>query len=161
MRTRRDFLVNSTAVLVSPYLHASLAQSAPAQNVFTNASLGAYQQGILTKAQFEARMGSLFMIFVDESNVLYTRLRAVTPYTAKAATKLPGRLIFPRPSLPAPPRQIEAFTLVFDSDKPLPEQNSYLVDHATLGRFVIFLVPGFSPTGSPICTSVFSNFVEA
>ena len=161
MRTRRDFLVNSTAVLVSPYLHASLAQSAPAQDVFTNASLGAYQQGILKQAQFEARTGSLFMIFLDESNVLYTRLRAVKPYTTKAATRMPGRLIGPRAWLAATSRQIESFTLVFDCDKPLPEQNSYIVDHATLGRFVVFLVPGTSSAGSPICTSVFTTFVEA
>jgi hypothetical protein len=159
MANRRSFLLTSTAALASACIPAGFAQPSR-QDAFTNASLGAYRQGLLTQSQFERRTGSLFMIFLDETEVLYTRLRSVTPYEP-SPPKPAGRVVSPRTAVLSSTRQVNAFTLLFDCDRPLPAQDSYIVDHATLGRFVMFLVPGASPAGDPICTAVFSTFAEA
>ncbi len=101
------------------------------------------------------------MVLVEGGDALYTRLRSVKSDPVKPPAKIVGRLVTPKIPVRTLTRQVDAFSLTFDSDRPLPAQGSYTVDHATLGRFVMFLVPGTSPSGSPTCSSVFTSFSEA
>lgn len=161
MHNRRKFLVTSSALLAGITLRTGLAQRLASEDTFTNATLGAYQQGILTQPQFEHRIGSLFMFFSNTMDVVYARLRSVTPYELNAPAKLPGRMVTPHAPIRSLTRQVNTFTLLFDCENQLPAQKSLIADHATLGRFVMFLVPGTSSSGTPTCSSVFTNFAEA
>lgn len=160
MHDRRHFLLNSTALLAAVTTRGAFAQQAATEDAFSNATLGAYQQGILTQTQFEHEIGSLFMFFIKTTDVIYARLRSVTPYEGRPPANLTGRIITPRRATSSFTRQVNTFTLLFDCENPLPEQKSLIIDHATQGRFVMFLVPGTSSTRTPTCSGVFTTFAE-
>ncbi len=130
------------------------------KNVFSSGFLGAFDQGLMTQANFEKQLGSLFMMFLDDSSVVYMRLVSVTenkPPVAAARATTPVRAA----KTSAKPPVVVSFTVRFKAETPLQKQGSYIVDHGTLGRFTLFVVPGFDEVGAPTCSAVFSSLQKA
>ena len=154
MSTRRKFIVLSAAALSSAALPKHLLAERLGGPVFSNASIGAYEQGLMTPATFENLVGSEFRIFLEDYAVANLRLNSVTnkvfgptPERLKTRQASP-KLIVPRGadlSISAAATQPTFFQLHFgvSGGRSFP-QDSYLLDHGTLGRFVAFLVPGDS-----------------
>jgi len=155
MPSRRYFLATSAAVFTAATLPKSLFAERLGGNVFTNGSLGAYAQGILSQANFEAQVGSIFKAFLDNDEVAYLRLQTVTGTSTPATpVKVPLRgNVIPAvrvPTLSSP--QITSFQLSFSTGGAAFDQGTYLLDSATLGRFACFLVPG----GGGSCGATFA-----
>jgi hypothetical protein len=53
-----------------------------------------------------------------------------------------------------------SFSVLFSCDAPV-QQQTYLLDHGTLGRFSVFLVPGAGAGGQPTCTASFNYLTSA
>jgi hypothetical protein len=166
MNSRRDFLVTSSALLAGAAFPKALFAQRIGGEVFTNASLGAYTQGLLTQVNFEKVIGSVFTTFLDNGAAAYLLLRAVTASTTSVATASTTQQLTVSPRLTAvlPPRNPAAaaqqptnFQLHFNITGPAFPQDTYLLDHGTLGRFAAFLVPG--STGK--CTASFCYFQNA
>jgi hypothetical protein len=80
-----------------------------------------------SKATFEPYVGNVFRIFYpDSSNAVTTTLVSVTDIGPVPDKKDKAR---------------ECFMLKFRGTETLP-QNTYWIEHAQLGRFQLFLVPG-------------------
>jgi hypothetical protein len=146
MPSRRHFLATSTAAIAVATLPTPLFAERLGGEVFTNGSLGAYAQGILSQANFESRLGSIFKAFLDNDKVAYLRLQTVTGTSASSTPPLPtqGRVSLSQarraPTFNSP--QITSFQLSFSTGGAIVTQGSYLLDNDTLGRFACFLVPG-------------------
>jgi len=156
MPSRRCFLATSAAAFTAATLPKSLLAERLGGNVFTNGSLGAYAQGILSQANFEAQVGSIFEAFLDNDEVAYLRLQTVT-----GTSSAPTPPIQPRsranfvPAVRVPTvssLQITSFQLSFSTGGAVFDQGTYLLDSATLGRFACFLVPG----GEGSCGATFA-----
>ena len=161
VNTRRRFLASS-ALTVFAISHPGLMLGQQAdKNVFSGGFLGAFDQGLMTQGNFEKQLGSLFMMFLDDQSVSYMRLISVMenkPPTVPVRAKASGRTA--KTSEKATPIVV-SFTARFKADKPLEEQGSYVIDHGTLGRFTLFLVPGIDEAGAPTCSAVFSRLQKA
>lgn len=87
MSTRRRFLALSSAGVVSTLAPVRLLAQATSKRgpaVFSNATLGAYQQGELTFARFQSVLGSSFRAFLDDGSTVDLMLLTVTPVTPGA-----------------------------------------------------------------------------
>ncbi len=157
MSTRRHFLAVTAATITLAALPKSLFAERLGGDVFTNASLGAYGQGLLTQATFEKHIGSVFTAFLDDDGVGYLTLEKVvaqpTGTNASSQLRLPG-------SSATVQLQITSFHLTF-STKAVFSQGTYLLDHGILGRFAAFLVPGDSVKGNGSCGATFSYLTGA
>jgi hypothetical protein len=146
MPSRRCFLVTSAAAITAVAFPKSLLAERLGGEVFTNGSLGAYAQGILSQANFEAHMGSTFKAFLDNDEVAYLVLQAVTGTNSSSTISV--RLLSRVNSIPALRRptsnapEITSFQLSFNTGGAVFSQGTYLLDSVTLGRFACFLVPG-------------------
>jgi hypothetical protein len=166
MSNRRQFLASSAAAVTMAALPSSLFAERMGGKVFTNASLGAYAQGTMTQETFEGVVGSSFKIFLDDFRAAQLRLLSVTPLGAAAATATNNAapVIKTRASVGrgtvapvAPPKQqVTGFYLTFSIVGEAFPQDSYLLDHGTLGRFAVFLVPG----GTGNCTATFCQLTS-
>lgn len=163
MATRRQFLASTSAVCAIAALPKSLLAQRLGGQVFTNASLGAYQQGLLTMENFKAVIGSTFKAFLDDASVAYLTLESVTATPAPPAPANPGAppsqdgstsmLRFARPVQ----AEGDSFSLSFATGNTAIAQDTYLVDHGTMGRFAVFLVPGSAQSqGNLTCTATFN-----
>jgi hypothetical protein len=147
MKNRRQFLVASSLAAVAAAVPKSLfamEQQRLGGDVFSNASLEPYLQGEMTQANFEKVVGSTFTIFLDNDQVDYLRLRSVTSGSdamTNASTK-PVTAAAQKAKLATAALQPTSFLLHFDFGGPGFPQDSYLLDHGTMGRFALFLVPG-------------------
>jgi hypothetical protein len=153
MNSRRQFLLTSTAAIAGVTLPRVLFAQRIGGAVYTNASLGAYGQGLLTQANFEKVIGSVFSIFLDNYTAGNLLLRAVTSSAASTApnserqqavnTMRPiGEPVLPPRVIGKTAQQPISFQLHFNISGPSFGQDTYLLDHGTLGRFAAFLVPG-------------------
>jgi hypothetical protein len=153
MNSRRQFLLASTAAIAGATLPRGLFAQRIGGSVYTNASLGAYTQGLLTQANFEKVVGSVFSLFLDNYVADSLLLRAVTssPTSAVASSAAEQAVSAIRPigGPILPPRTIGkvaqqpiSFQLHFNVSGASFGQDTYLLDHGTLGRFAAFLVPG-------------------
>lgn len=153
MNSRRQFLLASTAAIAGATLSRNLFAQRIGGAVYTNASLGAYTQGLLTQANFEKVVGSVFSLFLDNYAADNLLLRAVTssptPASASNAAGQAISTIRPIGAPTLPPRTIGkaaqqpmSFQLHFNVSGVAFGQDTYLLDHGTLGRFAAFLVPG-------------------
>jgi hypothetical protein len=167
MSNRREFLTASAAVFTSSVLPHSLSAQRPGERVggevFTEASLGIYAQGQLTRQRFEELVGSLFMAFLDNSAVAYMRLTHVSefgPMDVTASSARPANLHAMQAwnGLPAAGHTpvVTSFHLTFNTGGQVFKQGSYLVDHGRLGRFAMFLVPGTGTGSAATCGATFS-----
>ena len=86
MQSRRRFLAASAATLAAAALPTGLLAEQLGPDVFTNASLGAYTQGLLTQANFSALAGSVFTASLPDGSYRYLALRSVD-----GTTTLPSR----------------------------------------------------------------------
>lgn len=159
MQSRRHFLHLSSAVLAAALLPETLlAQSRAGIPPFSPAGLGAYQQGLLTRARFESLLGSSFRVFLDEGRVADLTLVKVTDPVAVLSASLPespqkaDTLARLKQAYPSPD---QSFTLQFSCGNTLIPQDTYTVDHGTLGSFALFLVPG-GTAGNRTCGSSFN-----
>jgi hypothetical protein len=170
MRNRRNFLVASAALVTSVTLPKSLFASRIGGDVFTNASLGAYSQGLLTQANFERVIGSQFTLFLEHNKVAYLRLRTVeslgpqtggtlSSQTSPAVPRAKSQTV-PVPGSTAPAQQVVGFHLTFNTEGAVFAQGTYLVDHGTLGRFALFLVPGDPIHGNVSCGATFTSLAK-
>ena len=157
MSSRRHFLAATAATITFAALPKSLFAERLGGDVFTNASLGAYTQGLLTQATFEKHVGSVFTVFLDNDAVGYLTLQKVvaqpTGANASSQLRLPG-------SSATVQLQVTSFHLTF-STKAVFSQGTYLLDHGILGRFAAFLVPGDSVKGNGSCGATFSYLTSA
>ena len=140
MSSRRHFLAAAAATITFAALPKSLFAERLGGDVFSNASLGAYAQGLLTQATFEKHIGSVFTAFLDNNAVGYLTLEKVTAQPASSATTKQV--------------QITSFHLSFSTNAVF-SQGTYLLDHGILGRFAAFLVPGDPVKGSGTCGATF------
>jgi hypothetical protein len=173
MPTRRQFLVSSSAVCALSALPKSLRGQQ--QAVFTNASIGAYEQGLMTLSNFQTLIGSMFMAILADGSPAYLTLASAKAVTMPTATTPTVGVAAPTgptigvKAMVAQPSAAQAapllttansFQLVFLSGTAVLPQGSYLVDHATLGRFAVFLVPGTTATGAATVSANF-NYLSA
>jgi hypothetical protein len=93
------------------------AEAAPSHDVL--ASLG--------RAQFAAVVGQTFHIYTETGRSVAVVLAAVVEPTVS-----PPRYRQPR---------LECFTLLFRGPRQALPSHTYLIEHQTLGRFPLFLVP--------------------
>jgi hypothetical protein len=156
MYNRRRFLILSSGLVAAAALPAKSFGSGPSQGVFSQQSLGAFNQGTMTQSVFEGVQGSVFTAFLSDGSVAYLRLAKIEGLGANASTtsnSSSGKLlpvIVPRGvTSRTQSTQVSGFSLRFSVSGPLTEQGTYLLDHGTLGRMALFLVPG---EGS--CTAV-------
>ncbi|WP_263381036.1 DUF6916 family protein [Granulicella paludicola] len=155
MATRRHFLALSSAALAwAASTRKLFAQASNRLGIprFSNAALGAYQQGLLTRTNFESVVGSSFHIYMDNQQISELQLAVVTsPYdtTVTDQPTRPGAIPIKRPS----PKQ--TFAVKFTSGSTSVPQDSYVVDHGTLGSFSVFLVPGPKSANANTCTATF------
>jgi len=157
MSTRRHFLAATAATITLAALPKSLFAERLGGDVFTNASLGAYGQGLLTQATFEKHIGSTFTAFLDDNAVGYLTLEKVvaqpTGTNASSELRLPGTSATVQ-------QQVTSFHLTFSTKAVFP-QGTYLLDHGILGRFAAFLVPGDPVKGNGSCGATFSYLTSA
>jgi hypothetical protein len=159
MPTRREFLAATSAACVLAALPKALLGQQAGGAVFSNASLGAYDQGILSLASFQGLVGSTFMAFLDDTCVAFLQLVSATAVASHArdagsriGTVAGARMQAPRPTQNA----LDTFTLNFTTGTTALPQLTYLLDHGTLGRFAVFLVPGAELAGLQTCTASFN-----
>ena len=148
MLTRRHFLTSASALCVVSASPAFAGTSRPSEDVFTNASLGAYTQHLLTRAHSEKLLGTLFMVFVPDQDARYLYLHKVVALDTK-----------PREKSAVRPGEVKmgSFSLSFKGNGPTFPQGTYLVDHGTLGRFALFLVAGSITPGAVTFEATFTS----
>ena len=153
MSTRRHFLAAAAATITFAALPKSLFAERLGGDVFTNASLGAYGQGLLTQATFEKHVGSIFTVFLDDDAVGYLTLEKVVAQSS-TLSNTSIRLRLPGTSATVQ-QQVTSFHLTFSTKAVFP-QGTYLLDHGILGRFAAFLVPGDPVKGNGSCGATFN-----
>ena len=146
MSTRRSFLKVSTAACAVSALPANLFAQAPSNNPFTNANLAPYAQGILNKSAFDAVLNSVFTVFTP-AGTAYMRLIRVEELngTAFATASHAAPTLATGRATATPTSAGYNFHLSFAVSGPTIAQGTYTVDHASLGRFALFVVPGGTP----------------
>ncbi len=152
MSTRRQFFRLSSALLCATTLPGVLF--AEEDDVrFSSAGLGAYAQGLLVAASFEKVIGSTFRAKLPGYSYADLRLASVQVFQpAKPTVEAKPALRGSKPA--APGATMTSFLLQFTRTAAL-EQDSYVIDHGTLGMFTAFLVPG-EEAGLLTCSAVFN-----
>lgn len=159
MHSRRRFLAASAATLAAAALPTGILAERLGANVFTNASLGAYTQGLLTQTNFSAVTGSVFTASLADGSYRYLTLKsAVTTTLTNSRNTIASARTITAPQLTLNTSvQVSSFSLVFDVQGDAIPQGSYLLDHGTMGSFVVFLVAGQTPAGTPTCVATFAS----
>jgi hypothetical protein len=161
MITRREFLALSTFAVAAPAWAKGTPTDRLGGPVFSEASQGAYTQGLLSRKHLEALVGSLFMVFLDDDAVAYMRLKKVGEFQATVPAPRANLTARPVGSPTAPPAiSLESFYAQFDTGGIAIKQDSYLLDHGTLGRFTVFLVPSPDSAAERTCTATFTSFAS-
>ena len=127
-RSRRRFLAGCSALTLSAAVIPTSVLALPAgqrKNLLDPIGFN----------QFATCMGNSFRVWQD--GVLAGHLVLV-----EAQPELPNPRVAPR----APDARNEKFSLIFEGslDSPLT-QNTYVFEHASLGGFLMFIVPVYSP----------------
>lgn len=173
MPSRRRFLAASAATLTAAALPKSIFAEQSEANVFTNASLGAYTQGLLTLANFAKQVGTVFTVQRDDGSYGYMTLLSAASVvlganaplkpapTAPSVAPIAPRISVNPVSAPVVTQGLTTFRLVFDVQGPSLPQQTYLLDHGTLGSFACFLVPGMSSSGGPTSSATFCELAAA
>jgi hypothetical protein len=164
LSTRRSFLSSSVAAATIAALPKSLFAEPIAKNVFTNASLGAYTQGLMTQAHFTTLIGSSFNAFHasgDVSKLTLVSVETLMPggvgsTTLQSAVRPVAAL---KKSIASTP--VNSFHLSFSISGKAMDQGSYLLDHGTMGSFALFVVPGSEASGAQTCGATFSSLSAA
>jgi hypothetical protein len=165
MQSRRRFLAASAATLAAAALPTGLLAEQLGASVFTNASLGAYTQGLLTQANFQAVAGSQFTLQLPDGSYRTVTLQSVKTLSPTSSAASPSSTssrvaVAPKISLNTS-TQTTTFTLVFDVQGDAIPQGSYLLDHGTLGSFALFVVTGKTDTGTPTLIATFTHLSGA
>jgi hypothetical protein len=103
----------------------------------------------MTYDVFANVLGSVFTAFLSDSNVAYLRLIKAEAFgagataapnspVARAQTVALSKVAGARKQM----TEIDGFSLQFSVRGPMTEQGTFLLDHGTLGRMALFLVPG-------------------
>lgn len=161
LSTRRSFLALSSGAALASAWPKPLFSQETTSDLFSNRNLGAYTQGLLNKATFEAVVGSVFTLFFADGSTTALTLSSVKTSSARrsatsdAAAAAAGRTLsdtgIVSPNRPAP----SCFLLTFSTGPKAVPQGTYRLDHGTLGSFAAFLVPG-NPRQTGICTACFN-----
>lgn len=167
MSNRRQFLAASAASLVAASMPRLLLAERNVSDPFANAYLGAYQQGLLTISTFQGLVGGEFRMFLEDGTVTNLRLTQVIDHNVVqnasasssqvrgTAVVLQGSARTTQNALTKPPVQLAQFSAVFSHSASSFTQDTYVLDHARLGRFSAFVVPNSNQT----CTVTFCNLV--
>ncbi|NYF80598.1 DUF6916 family protein [Granulicella arctica] len=168
MHNRRHFLVASAVLVTGAAFPTSLFASRIDDDLFTNTSLGAYSQGLLTQANFEHVIGSQFTLLLKNNDATHLYLRTVEPLGPQGggafssqtspAVRRAKSLTIPVPGSTGSAKQVVGFHLTFSTESTTFDQGTYLIDHGTLGRFALFLVPGNQTPGS--CGATFTSLAK-
>ncbi len=166
MSTRRSFLSVSAAALAAASFPKYLFAQTRGIQIFTNASSGAYTQGLMTQVHFKQLIGSIFTAFHATGETSSLKLVQVSDAVVQSSAVAPtvsaaiGRLGGLARPVSRPVTTISYFSASFAvTGKALP-QDSYLLDHGTLGSFAAFLVPGLSPNGAASCSATFNYLAQ-
>jgi hypothetical protein len=149
MYNRRRFIILSSGLVAAAALPSKSFGSGPSESVFSQQSLGAFNQGTMIQSAFEAVQGSTFTAFLSGGGTAQLLLAKVEDLGAAAAA-LSSSLSTKKFSVSVPKgvaptsqsTQVKGFLLQFSVNGPLTEQGTYLLDHGTMGRMALFLVPG-------------------
>jgi len=156
--------LSSAALAISALPGKLLAQHVGVE-VFSNGNLGAYSQGLLTLEAFQRLVGSEFRVFFEDGSITPLTLLSVTDRNQTAEAILPAatapqqkaaRAYSEFQRAPVAGLTTSAFDLRFSVNGAPLAQQSYTLDHASLGRFAAFLVPGLSTAGGNTCTGSFN-----
>lgn len=160
MPNRRSFLALGSGAVMASALPGKLLAQSSSSDVFSNRNLGAYVQGLMTQATFQRLVGSPFT--ADLGNGRYANLQLLSVQAVARPASSPSQPVTSRlrVSSVAPPVTVakssaSSFNLSFSTGGKLLPQNSYTLDHGTLGSFVVFLVPG-DPIHGGTCSACFN-----
>jgi hypothetical protein len=163
MSDRRRFLLLSSAALAcvaAPRVLLAESTNRRGIPVFSNAALGAAQQGLLTKAHFDPLVGSSFHAFLDDYQVMDITLFKVTDLAAKSAATTTTTSVTATKRLSStiarPGRMTTGFTLAFYTGSTVIPQDSYVLDHGSLGSFTTLLVAGNQTAGMRTSCATFN-----
>jgi hypothetical protein len=167
MSTRRQFVRwSSTALCALAALPKALLAQTIKQpvdsEIFAPGYLGAYTSGLLTQQHFAAVVGSSFRILHVGGAVTNLVLTSTISSAAAPSAPKPNPIRGAAPTflLAEPQAAQNSFSVLFSSDAPV-QQQTYVIDHGTLGRFAAFLVPGTGTGGQPTCTASFNYLTNA
>ena len=164
MPTRRQFLALSSAAIAGAAAPKCLLAQAGGRlgpPPFSNAALGAAQQGTLTKERFQALVGSSFHAFLDNNVVAEIVLHKVKVPTYPSTSPTTSPTGAPsRTGLTASrraPVTTNCFMLFFGTGSTLIPQGTYVLDSGILGSFSALLVPAQSVPGNQIAVATFTT----
>jgi hypothetical protein len=127
MPSRRRFLAASAATFAAAVLPKKLTAEQLGASVFTNASLGAYAQGLLTEANFSNQVGSVFTALRPDGSYGYLTLRSVQTFTLSSATKtVAAPRVLSGTQSGNSSVQVSSFMLIFDVQGDAFAQETYL-----------------------------------
>lgn len=86
LSTRRSFLLRSSGAALASALPKALFAQQRKDDLFSNRNLGAFAQGLLTKANFDRVIGSVFTIFYPDGSTGALTLLSVKTPAARAAS---------------------------------------------------------------------------
>jgi hypothetical protein len=145
--SRREFLQRGGMLAVGAALPLSalgrtLPQAkAPGAGAPGTGSASPDPQVSWSEASFLACVGTEFATQQSPDQKVWLLLTGVTDMSAPAQIN-PATMAVP-PPITAPAPQVECFALSFSASLAQPlTQNTYSMDHATLGQFPLFIVPG-------------------
>jgi len=157
---RRSFLALGSSAIMASALPGKLLAQSSSSDVFSNRNLGAYTQGLMTQATFQRLVGSPFT--ADLGNGHYANLKllsvqAVTPPASSSSQPGAGksRVLSVVSPVTVAKSSSSSFNLNFSTGGKLLPQNTYTLDHGTLGSFAAFLVPG-DPVHGGTCSACFN-----
>ena len=143
MSTRRDFLLNSSVFAAALALVPTAALAVPARVSRREVGLDS-----ITAEAFAEQLNTRFLVRNNGDVPMALLLAAVEPTAFGAAT-----------SVSAAAESQERFSLFFAGTDSRPlGQNTYAFEHASLGRFEMFIVPvGRPASGCRVYEAVFDR----
>lgn len=142
--SRRGLIGGTAGLVVAGYLAPGVG-AAPAQVEAAPLDL----LSGLTRTHFAALVGHNFQIQAADGQAVDAVLRLVRVPRPTARAR---RIAVGQPAL-------ETFTLIFASHQPALPQDTYIVRHASLGEFPLFLVPAHYAGARAAYAATFSRLV--
>jgi len=160
--TRRSFLSTSAAAIATAVFPKYLFAQKRGIDIITSASTGAYTQGLLTQPRFHELVGSTFSANSALGKTSSLLLTTVSDAVVQGST-IPvsvssnvGRMHSTVHPTANRQTQLTSFSAQFQvSGEPLT-QDTYILDHGTLGSFSALVVPGTQSSGQQTVTVTFN-----
>jgi hypothetical protein len=103
-------------------------------------------------------VNSSFAVHSGSTTSTWLTLLSVEDMTPKTPTGFPAMAVLPKPSR-TPQPSLNTFALHFLGTGENLSQDTYELEHAALGRFLLFIVPSNSGTGRETYTAIFNHLL--